>query len=438
LETNQMVTPDQTAAGRTKSRSLQLLGRLAKNQRGSIGIIAAVSLPALLGFGGLAVDASVWLRAKNGVQGAADAAASSVAAAAVAGGNYLTRLSAEADGVAAANGYQNGANGVVVTLNHPPSSGAYAGNALAYEVIIAAPQQLYLASVFPALTAPTVTGRAVALTTTSPACILALSPASPPNGTVPVNGNAPLNAQNCDVDADSPSANSINTSGGGSISTANIRSVGGVTGSNITASGAIMTNGPYIADPYVGMRSIPPIPPLQPWSQNINWSGRVANPTGVAAFNGNVNVTGQGATLDPGVYLITGSLSGTKPLSGTGVTIVLTSPTPSTDTGSFQFTGGASLNLTAPATGSTAGIALWADSRLPEVQDQFTGSSSSRVVGAIYLPSHDLKYAGNSGNVSPCMQLIAAQITVTGTTTLNHNCANVGTLDPQIKWTLVE
>jgi Flp pilus assembly protein TadG len=433
-----MVKPDQLARRTTKPGSVQSFGRLAKSERGSIAIISAVSLPFLLGFGALAVDASLWVRAKNGVQGAADAAANSVGASAV-GGDSAAHKVAEAQGVSATNGYQNGVNGVTVTLNHPPTSGAHVGNALAYEVIVSAPQQLYLASVFRGLTAPTVSGRAVVLTTTSPACILALSTASPPNGTIPVNGNAPLNAQNCDVDADSPSANSINTSGGGSISTSNIRTVGGITGSNITVTGAERPNGPYIADPYAGTRSIPPIPPFQPNNQN-KWTGNVQNPSGVIAYNGNVQVQGN-VTLAPGVYIISnGGLSMTAnnaSLSGNGVTIILTSPAPSTDNGNINITGG-SLNLTAPTTGSTRGLVFWADARLPEVTDTFAGSTSSKIVGAVYLPSHDLKYAGNSGNISPCMQLIAAQVMITGTTTINHNCQNVAIEDPALTWALVE
>src|SRR5438105_806845 len=98
-----MITLARTIGRRTKAGLRRLLRRVAANQRGSISIITAVSLPALLGFGGLAVDASLWLRAKNGVQGAADVAASSAAAARVAG-NVSARILAEARGVAAATG----------------------------------------------------------------------------------------------------------------------------------------------------------------------------------------------------------------------------------------------------------------------------------------------------------------------------------------------
>jgi hypothetical protein len=129
-------------------------------------------------------------------------------------------------------------------------------------------------------------------------------------------------------------------------------------------------------------------------------------------------------------------------LSGTGVTIILTSPTPSTDTGVFNFSGG-TLNLTAPTTGPTAGIALWADGLLPYcncAQDSFGGNVVVNVNGAIYLPSHNVQYQGN--NVSQntgCKQLIAWTIVITGTSNFNHNCPiGSGTLDPAITWSLVE
>src|SRR5258707_10447375 len=155
-----MMTPSESTRLEMMSRLLRRLRRLSAHQGGSIGIIAAVTLPALLGFGGLAVDASLWLRAKNSVQGAADAAASSSAAAAAAGGTS-SRILAETQGVAAVNGYQNAAacpiswssppSVVAVCLNNPPTvpGGAHIGNTDAYEVIVTAPQQLYLARALP-------------------------------------------------------------------------------------------------------------------------------------------------------------------------------------------------------------------------------------------------------------------------------------------------
>ena len=440
-----MITPIRSAGA--MHRASRFLRRLSRDQHGSIGILAAVSLVMLLAFGGLGVDAALWMRAKNNVQGAADSAAGAVAAAAAAV-NPASRLTAEANAAAAANGFQNGMSGVTVTMNNPPASGAFAGNANAYEVIVSAPQKLYLASALAGITAPIVKGRAVALVTlgkpgpTFPTCILGLSPLAN-NVDVTFNGSTVVTATGCDVDADSPSSKSINTNGGGSIHAKAVRTVGGVSGGNIfvTDNPGIFTSQTTIPDPYAG-RTIPSMPSF---TANNNWNTHIYNPTGVMAFNGNVTVSGT-ATLDPGIYIISnGSLNmaAGNSLTGTGVTIILTSPTPASDNGVFSIAGGASLTLTAPTTGPTAGIALWADKNLPNKEDKFAGGSAGNTVGAIYLPSHDVKWAGNNNTTSGCMQLIAYNVIFTGTSSFNHNCSKAGTSDPTgaptpSSWSLVE
>src|SRR5690242_6250050 len=60
----------------------RLTARISSTRRGATGIITAVGLSVLLGFGGLAVDVGAWLNATRNVQSAADDAAYSAAAAA--------------------------------------------------------------------------------------------------------------------------------------------------------------------------------------------------------------------------------------------------------------------------------------------------------------------------------------------------------------------
>jgi Flp pilus assembly protein TadG len=444
-----MITIFNSLLSKVPARASCFCRSWARDESGSIAIITAVSLAVLLAFGGLGVDAALWMRAKYDAQGAADAAANSVAAAAAIG-NPASRLAAEANAAAAANGFQNGMNGVTITTNNPPASGAYAGNASAYEVIVSAPQKRYLASALAGTTAPIVKARAVALLTagtpapTFPTCVLGLSP-QPSQIDVTFNGNTKVTATGCDVDADSPSSSSINTNGGGSVHADNVRTVGGVSGGNIFVTGKIYTQQTSIPDPYAS-RTMPSMPSF---SSNNSWSGSIQN-TGsgsppVMAFNGDVRVSGN-TTLSPGIYMINnGSLlmAGQNSLTGSGVTIILTSSTPASDNGVFSITGGGGINLTAPTTGPTAGIALWADSRLPNNQDKFAGGTTGNLVGAIYLPSHDVKYAGNSATASKCMQLVAYNVVFTGTSSFNHNCTGVGTSDPQgaptpASWSLVE
>jgi Flp pilus assembly protein TadG len=453
----QMITLARTIGGRTKAGLRRLLNRVAANQRGSISIIAAASLPVVLGFGGLAVDASIWLRAKNAVQAAADAAASSAAAARV-GTDSDARILAEARGVAAANGYQNGAKGVTVTLNHPPTSGSKAGQDYAYEVIITAPQQLYLANYFNVafgLTAPTVQGRAVALIESKPLCVLSLdTKSSPAKVPILVSGSAVLTGNHCDIDANSPTSTAIETTGGGAVHTdnANVNAVGNYSGNVTATSGSVNTGTTAVVDPYATTRSIPTLPAYRPTSENT-WSGNVTNPTppGVKAYNGDVSIGANNTHLDPGIYIINGNFSASKSFNGTGVTIILTNgssaiPPTSASTGHFSIS--STVSLTAPTSGTTAGLVFWADtapcvpiatcSASPPL-DQFTGGSQMTIVGAVYSPYHQVKYTGSSVATSGCTQLVARYIEVTGTATFNHNCEGTGTLDPMgSKWSLVE
>ena len=433
------------------------LRRLSRSERGSMSIMIAFGLTVLLGFAALGVDVSLWLRAGSNAQSAADAAANSAGAAAYQV-NSTARIKADVNAMAAANGFQNGMNGVTVTMNNPPASGAYAGNASAYEVIVTAPQKVYLASAMTGATAPTVRGRAVAALVfknpgpTFPTCILGLSPLAN-NVDVTFNGGTKVTANGCEVEADSPSASSVNTNGGGSIHAKAVRTVGGVSGGNIsvTDSPGIFTNQASIPDPYAD-RTIPPMPAASgpnkwgdPKSPNTTIQNTGTGDPPVMTINGNVDVKGN-TTLTPGVYIINnGSFNdqGQYSVTGNGVTLVLTSSTPQSDLGTFSVTGGGSLNLTAPTSGPTAGIALWADKGLPNKEDTFAGGSTGSLVGAIYLPSHDVKFAGNNSAASKCMQMIAYNIIFTGDSTFNHNCDGVGTTDPQGQptpsgWSLVE
>jgi hypothetical protein len=54
-------------------------------------------------------------------------------------------------------------------------------------------------------------------------------------------------------------------------------------------------------------------------------------------------------------YIINGSFSTSKALSGTGVTIVITGPAAPANSNTFSLAGSATLQLAAPTTGSTAG-----------------------------------------------------------------------------------
>ena len=103
-------------------------------------ITLAISLSGIIGFAGLGTEAANWYLIKRAMQGAADAAASTAAAALAAGPNRRPILTSEAKSIASSYNFADGLNGTTVTVNYPPTSGDYQSNP-AIEVMISQPQR---------------------------------------------------------------------------------------------------------------------------------------------------------------------------------------------------------------------------------------------------------------------------------------------------------
>jgi hypothetical protein len=104
-------------------------------QGGQAVVLVGLSLMAMLFAVGLAIDAGQLFVAKRTMQEAADAASFAGSIQLYLGGTQAqARAAAVAD--AALNGFTDGQNGVVITINAPPTSGAYLNDPLSIEVII--------------------------------------------------------------------------------------------------------------------------------------------------------------------------------------------------------------------------------------------------------------------------------------------------------------
>lgn len=136
---------------------------LHRNEKGQMMVMTAIELILLIGFLALAADVGTLFHSKRKMQAATDAAAT---AAAMNDYNrnmgYTTQTdTAAADAAAAANGYTDGQNGVVVTVNVPPTDGFHQ-SAGYVEVIISKPDPLYFFKFFTGNSTTTVAARAVA------------------------------------------------------------------------------------------------------------------------------------------------------------------------------------------------------------------------------------------------------------------------------------
>ena len=135
-------------------------------------------------------------------------------------------------------------------------------------------------------------------------------------------------------------------------------------------------------------------------------------------------------TLNPGIYYLDGgdlTVNGGGTLQGTGVTLVFTSQNRN-GFATASINGNAIVNLTPPTTGSTAGIVVFGDRRIPVGTDfKFNGGANQYLAGAIYVPTGSVSFAGGMGTSTSCTQLIGDTITFTGNSSFALNCNAYGT-----------
>jgi hypothetical protein len=411
------------------------LHALAADCSGGVAVTLGLSFLVTAGFAGLAVEVGDWYLTKRTMQGAADSAAYSATTAKAVGGT-ASAYTSEAKSVAGSYGYVDQNNGVAVTVNSPPASGNHASDNTAVEVIITRPQPLALASLF-LLAPPTIEARAVA-SSGATGCILALDRGNVTDLTD--SGNTILNLDNCNIYVNASDAKALTLSGSATINANAVFITGNYTTSGHAALNT--TQGTHTGvlpadDPYADV----PIPSYQGCAQNnFSLSGGLSRTfttgtSGVMVFCNGFSVSGgSNVTLNPAIYIIDHgdfTLSGNSSLSGSGVTIVLTSST-GANYATVSISGGATVSLTAPTSGPTAGLAFFQDRNAPAAgSNRLTGGSTQNITGVIYFPNQNLTFSGGTTTAgAPCTQVLALTLTFSGNSSFNNastnNCAGTG------------
>ncbi|MDE2355348.1 MAG: hypothetical protein KGL69_01200 [Alphaproteobacteria bacterium] len=415
----------------------RLFARLAQDESGVSAVVVGLCLSAMLGAAGLAVDVGLWYMDRRHAQGAVDSAAYSAAVDYAANGS-ASNAESTAMAVAAQYGFVNGQGGVTVTVNSPPTSGNYTSSTYdAFEVIITKPESLFFSGLY--LKSASIKARAVAVPSSSDAgtyCMEILnSTPGAKNVNFSITGGATVDLSACGIVDDGPGSCAISASGGASIITKTLSVVGNYCtngGSSVTVSGTKTTGATPSPDPY-GSLSVATVEGSTnmscPNSTQTNYSngGTVALSPGV--YCGGLSLSGGvTANLSPGVYYIVGgslSLTGGTTTNAPGVTFVLTGSGSNYATANIE--GGAVVNLSAPTSGPTAGIAIWADKNGPTNNtSSLTGGTSMNITGAAYFPTQTVQYSGGSTTSSPCTQLVAYNVTFSGGAQFVNNCKNDG------------
>ena len=256
-------------------------------------------------------------------------------------------------------------------------------------------------------------------------CVLALN--STADGAVSDGGSTDTSLNNCSVYSNSKSRLALTVGGSATLSALSIGTVGQVSLSgNVTTTDGVGTGLAPIADPYSDV-TFPSFSECTQTNYNVNTTTTI-NP-GVYCRGLSVNA-GATLTLNPGIYYIDqGSLSvnGGATITGQGVTLVFTSST-GKNWATATINGNATVNLTAPISGPTAGIVIFGDRQIPSgTAFKFNGGSSQYLGGAVYVPTGAISYSGGSGTSTSCTQIIGDTVNFTGNSDVAINCSGYQT-----------
>lgn len=413
---------------------------LSADSRGSISILMAFALTALIGAAALGVEASLWLMTRHTLQNASDTA---VLAASMNGqSNYDT----EARAVVALYGITDGTNGVTVT----PSNTAVCptGGNNCYSVTVTRAVPLFLAQVVGYMGDVVVNGQgSVALAATSVAsrateyCVLALA-SSGAEG-IHTNGAPKANLAGCNV-----MSNTSATCNGHNLNA----DIGDAHGTNTNCGTVENSNTSVVSDPYSQYaRQIPSnnctvypqkpsrrgtqLPASNLWSGNYSTVG-TQTVCGDLQLTGNVTLTGSGSIL---LVIVNGQLDlngyTLQTAPGTTLTVVFTG----SSSGGYTHapTGSGTLDIAAPTSGPWAGVAIYQDPSLTSGVDISAAGNSPTwdITGLVYLPHASVTFSGavnKSSNGSSCFVLVVDNLLINGTgSILSHSgCGSAGLVMP--------
>ncbi len=405
--------------------------RQARLDRGSVAVTVALTTVVLIGMVSLGVEVTWLLLKLRQMQSAADSAA--MAGATALGASGPSGVTVEAQAVSAENGFVAGVKSVTVAVNNPPLSGSLAGNAGAVEVVITQPQTLALAQVI-RKGVWNLHARAVATSGAgASSCALQLD-ASSTTG-VQISNGATVNMNQCGLSVNALGGTALTVIGAGTLNASSVVVSGDThvsNGGRINVTGQIKTGQPPTADPYANVQ-VPSNSGCKYGSAGhpftIKWSASVQTIKPDGVYCGGLAI-GNGArvVMTPGVYIIKGGtfdIGGGITLDGAGVTIVLTGS--GSDYADVEIGNGATVNLSAPTAGATAGLVFFQDRKAPHSgTNNFNGGTQVTITGALYFPSQSVTYSNGTTSSSPCTQLVAWRLVFQGGASFNSNCANTG------------
>jgi len=374
-----------------------------KDEEGNILVMAALGSTMLMGCMALSVDAGRLLLAQRQMQAFADAAAMAGALEinACGGTNNCQKMqdaaSAAATEVGAGTvnivtqcGSTSGKIGLVVQLNNGPcanSSDPNYGKSGYVEAVVGKKVTTVFGAVLGQSSFNVQARSEAGGPSQASACIYALNRTV--SNAVTFNGGT-LSATNCGIQIDSSSSSAMMMNSGVTV---NVKSIN-IVGSGYTKNGGSLNvtpqvSQPYLADPLASLATPSSTPcgsstssPYHGAANNISLGSAATLYPGVYCGGINFNGGSYTVTMQPGNYVFTGSVnvnSGVTLNGSSGVMLYFKS-------GTLQLNSSSIANLTAPTTGTYAGVVYFQD-RSNSAGVDFDSATSSVIQGFIYAPA---------------------------------------------------
>jgi len=389
--------------------------RMIKDTSAVAAVIYGAGFPVIMGTAALGIDVGSWYATRASLQSMADTVASSGALELFYNLNYTT---AQAWDDLEVNQIDT-SNVTGLTVNTPPTGGAYAGNTNAVEVLVSSSSSVYFASFF--MTEPvTVNVRAVANSfTLDEACMVGLDRAAPQ--TVRTSGGAVVDLD-CGIAANSNHPDAVHAEGNVDVTLPTLVSAGGVqddSNSGIDA-GDIVTHARPIADPYDDV--------AVPFFSGCDHQSATITKTAILSpgvYCGGLSIKAQAdVVLSPGVYIMDAgdfAIAGQAVVTGSDVTIILTGSNGAA--GNIAVTGGSSIDLAAPTGGDYEDVLFYQDRHSTVAgYNEFSGGATASVNGAIYTPNGELYFGGTGGFNDLCTNMVSAKVSIVGDFSIIKDC----------------
>ncbi|UCI33759.1 TadE/TadG family type IV pilus assembly protein [Mesorhizobium sp. B4-1-4] len=376
----------------------------------NVATIFALTLPIVVGAAGFGIETSYWYYNSLKLQATADAAAYAGALERISGSDKPT-ITAAATQSAASNGLGSG----TIVVNTPPASGPNTAKK-AVEVIVSQNLDRMFTSIFTQGQVPE-QARAVALITdASKACMTALDPAA--SKAVWFSGSTSVKFSHCVIMANSTASDAITLQGSASLAVDCLISAGGVSLSNpvTTVCATPITQALPAPDPFADL----PAPAATNPCQNIN-GNKTTQTIQPGTYCSGLSLSGN-VTLSPGVYVVQGNfkINANAIVAGAGVTIFMAGSS------TVSMNGNATVNLSAPTSGTYSGVLMYGDRMGTGGQNTFNGTADSLLTGALYFPKQQVNYLGNFSGNGGCTQVVADTIQWSGNSTINQDCSSLG------------